>query len=224
MNNLICLIPARSGSKRIKNKNILKFFKIPFLGRTIKTAKLSKIFDKIIVSSDSEKILKVGKKFGAIHYGLRQKKYSGDKITTDQLLLNEIKKHNFHIYKYICCIYPATPLLKAKDLKNAFKKFKVGKFDSMISITEYEYPVLRALEIKENKINFKWNKFSNKRSQEIPEMYHDCGYFYFFKTKEFLKKKKIINNNTGYFKIDRDNAIDIDTPIDLKIAKKLFRK
>ena len=137
MNNLICLIPARSGSKRIKNKNILKFFKIPFLGRTIKTAKLSKIFDKIIVSSDSEKILKVGKKFGAIHYGLRQKKYSGDKITTDQLLLNEIKKHNFHIYKYICCIYPATPLLKAKDLKNAFKKFKVGKFDSMISITEY---------------------------------------------------------------------------------------
>ena len=84
--------------------------------------------------------------------------------------------------------------------------------------------MLRALEIKENKINFKWNKFSNKRSQEIPEMYHDCGYFYFFKNKEFLKKKKIINNNTGYFKIDRDNAIDIDTPIDLKIAKKLFRK
>ena len=65
MRDLICIIPARGGSKRIKNKNILKFFKIPFLGRTINTAKKSQIFDQIVVSSDSKKILNVGKKYGA---------------------------------------------------------------------------------------------------------------------------------------------------------------
>lgn len=224
MNSLICVIPARSGSKRIKNKNILKFFKIPFLGRTINTAKSSKIFDKIIVSSDSKKILDIGKKYGASNFGLREKKYSGDKITTDQLFLREVKKHNLKKYKFLCCIYPATPLLKSIDLKKAFKKFKLGNFDSLISVTEYDYPIFRALKIQNKKINFKWKKFSNKRSQEIPDMFHDCGYFYFFNTKIFLKKKKIITDNTGYYKIKRDNAIDIDTPTDLKIAKKLFKK
>ena len=224
MNNLLCIIPARSGSKRIKNKNILKFFKIPFLGRTIITAKRAKIFDNIVVSSDSKKILKIGNKYGAKNFGLREKKLSGDNITTDQLLLGEIKKNGLERYKFICCIYPATPLLRYNDLKNAFEKFKTSKFDSMISITEYDYPIFRALNIKNRKISFKWKKFSNKRSQEIKNMYHDCGYFYFFKTKSYIKKRKLINNNTGFFKIERNNAIDIDTPTDLEIAKKLFKK
>lgn len=224
MNNLICIIPARSGSKRIKNKNILNFFGIPFLGRTINTAKKSRIFDKIIVSSDSKKILKIATKYGAINFGIREKKYSGDKVTTDDLLLREISKHKLNTFKYICCIYPATPLLKPIHLKKAFKNFKSQNYNSLISITTFDYPIFRALSLKNKKINFKWKKYSNKRSQEIEEMYHDCGYFYFFKTKSFLKEKKIINHNTGCFKIDRENAIDIDTPTDLKIAKKLFRK
>ena len=224
MRDLICIIPARGGSKRIKNKNILKFFKIPFLGRTINTAKKSQIFDQIIVSSDSKKILKVGEKYGAINFGLREIKYSGDKVTTDQLLLREIKKNNLDKYKYICCIYPATPLLNAQSLRKAFKKFKLGKFNSLISITTFDYPIFRALNIKNKKISFKWKEFSSKRSQEITEMYHDCGYFYFFRSDIFLKKRKLINNNTGFFKIDRHNAIDIDDHTDLKIAKKLFNK
>ena len=57
MKRIFCIIPARSGSKRIKNKNILKFYRIPLIGRTIKTAKKTKIFEKIIVSSDSRKII-----------------------------------------------------------------------------------------------------------------------------------------------------------------------
>ena len=224
MKDLICIIPARSGSKRIKNKNILNFFGTPFLGRTINTAKKSKIFNKIIVSSDSKKILELGKKYGAINFGLREKKYSGDKVTTDNLLLREINKNRLSKYKYICCIYPATPLLKSEYLKKAFKKFKSEKLNSLISVTTFDYPIYRALNLKNKKINFKWKKYRNKRSQDIEEMYHDCGYFYFFNTKSFLKDQKIISHNTGYFKIDRASAIDIDTPTDLKIAKKLFRK
>ena len=94
MNKTICIIPARSGSKRIKNKNILKFFGIPFLVRTINTARNSKIFNRIIVSTDSNKILKLGRKYGASDYGLREKSFSGDKITTDQLLKREIDRCN----------------------------------------------------------------------------------------------------------------------------------
>ena len=75
MKKVFCIIPARAGSKRIKNKNILKFYGLTFLGRTISTAKKSKIFEKIIVSSDSSKILKIGSGFGAINFGLREKNF-----------------------------------------------------------------------------------------------------------------------------------------------------
>ena len=61
-----------------------------------------------------------------------EKKYSGDKVTTDDLLLREINKNKLNAYKYICCIYPATPLLKSEHLKRAFNKFKSKKFNSLI--------------------------------------------------------------------------------------------
>lgn len=224
MKKVFCIIPARAGSKRIKNKNILKFYGLSFLGRAISTAKKSKIFEKIIVSSDSSKILKIGSKFGAINFGLREKKFSDDKTTTDELLFREIKKNNLEKIKYICCIYPPTPLLDFKTIKKAYKKFVSGNYDSLISICKFEYPIFRALKIKKNKVGFLWKKFETKRSQEIQEMYHDLGYFYFFKTKSFLLNKKIISKNTGFFEIPRDKAIDIDDNTDLKIAKKLFKK
>ncbi len=224
MNKIICIIPARSGSKRIKNKNILKFFGVPFLVRTIKTAKNSQIFEKIIVSSNSKKILKLGTKYGAINYGLREKKFSGDKVTTDELLIREIHRSNLSKFKFACCIYPATPLLDSTTLYKAFKKFYKSNFDSLIGITKYDYPVLRALKTKNNKIKFVWPSYKNKRSQEITDLYHDCGYFYFFNIEKFIKTKKLISNNTGFFEIPRFKAIDIDDEIDLKIAKKLFKK
>ena len=223
MKNIYCIIPARSGSKRIKNKNILKFYGVSFLGRTISTAKKSNIFKKIIVSSDSSKILKIGSKYGAINFGLREKKYSDDVTTTDNLLLREIKRCNLKNIKYICCIYPATPLLNFKMLQKAYKKFLSGNFNSLISVSKFEYPIFRALKTNKEKIEFLWKKFENKRSQEINEMFHDIGYFYFFKTNSFLKNKKIISKNTGYFEISRDKALDIDDKTDLIIAKKLFK-
>ena len=223
MNKIICIIPARSGIKRIKNKNILKFFGIPFLVRTIKTAKSSQIFEKIIVSSNSKKILNLGKKYGAINYGLREKKFSGDKVTTDQLLIREIRRCNLSKFKFACCIYPATPLLDSATLNNAFRKFHKSNFDSLIGITKYDYPVLRALKTRNNKVKFVWPLYKNKRSQETPDLYHDCGYFYFFNIEKFIKTKKLISNNTGFFEIPRFKAIDIDDQIDLKIAKKLFK-
>lgn len=223
MKKIFCIIPARSGSKRIRNKNILKFYGLPFLGRTISTAKKSKIFEKIIVSSDSSRILKIGSKFGATNFGLREKKFSDDKTTTDELLLREIKKNNLDKIKYICCIYPATPLLNFQTIRKAYRKFNTGNYDSLISVCKFEYPIFRALKIKKKRIEFLWKNFEKKRSQEIQEMYHDLGYFYFFKTKSFLLNKKIISKNTGFFEIQRDKAIDIDDKIDLKIAKKLFK-
>ena len=83
-------------------------------------------------------------------------------------------------------------------------------------------PCLRALKTKNNKVKFVWPLYKNKNHRDS-DLYHDCGYFYFFKIKKFIKTKKLISNNTGFFEIPRFKAIDIDDQIDLKIAKKLFK-
>ena len=89
MNN-ICIIPARANSKRIKNKNIKNFCGKPIIYWSIQAAKKSKCFSKIIISSDSKKILNISEKFGAIKNNLRPRKISTDKSSMDDVIKYEI--------------------------------------------------------------------------------------------------------------------------------------
>ena len=82
MVKIIAVIPARGGSKRIKNKNIKLFFGKPMIAWTIIAAKKAKVFKRILVSTDNIKIAKIAKKYGAEVPFLRPKKLAGDKITT----------------------------------------------------------------------------------------------------------------------------------------------
>ena len=120
----IAIIPARSGSKRIKNKNITKFYGKPLIFYTIKTAIKSKLFDKIIVSTDSKIISKLSKKYGASIPFMRPKHLSNDHASTMNVINHAVKwlsKKNENA-KFYCCIYPTTPLLSSSVLKDSFKK------------------------------------------------------------------------------------------------------
>ena len=88
----IAIIPARSGSKRIKNKNIKLFFGYPIIYYSIKAALKSKCFEKIFVSTDSIKIANISKKYGAEVPFIRSKKLSGDNVTTVSVIKDSIKK------------------------------------------------------------------------------------------------------------------------------------
>ena len=103
MNKTICIIPARSGSRRIKNKNIKSFFGKPIIYWVIKAAKESKCFDKILVSSNNKRILNIANKYGASTLK-RSKKLSNDHVSIHDVIQNvilELKKTKEH-YKYIC--------------------------------------------------------------------------------------------------------------------------
>ena len=116
---ILAIIPARGGSKRIKNKNIKNFFKKPIISYPINEAIKSKIFDKIIVSTDSDKIRKISQKFGANVFFKRPKKLSGDKVSDKLVIKHAIEWVTKHIGKvrYVCVIYPTAALIK-KILKN----------------------------------------------------------------------------------------------------------
>jgi|TARA_B100001964_G_C13819209_1_gene416549 N-acylneuraminate cytidylyltransferase len=122
----IAIIPARSRSKRIKNKNIKNFHGKPIISYAIKCVKDSKLFDKILVSSDSKKIIKIAKKYGAEAPFVRPSYISRDSSLTIDVIKHAIKWliKNGNKINFVCCVYPTSPLMVPQDLRNSFKIIK----------------------------------------------------------------------------------------------------
>lgn len=219
---MICIIPARSGSKRIKDKNIINFYNKPLISYSIKKAISSKLFNKVIVSTDSKKIKRISEKFGAKVPFIRSKKLSNDKTGTMEVLIDAIKKTNSVNEKFCCLFYPTSPLIKAKDLNKAFNILKSKKnADGIFTIAEYNSHPMRSLILKNNFVNFKFSSYKKKNSNDLKKMYFDCGNFYFYRTKKILKKN--INLKMLGFKIESIRSIDINTHDDIKLAKIIYK-
>ena len=223
--NIICIIPARSGSKRIKNKNIVKFNGKPLISYPIQTAKKSKLFRRIIVSTDSVKIKKIALKYGAEVPYLRSKKLSNDYTGTNDVLKDVIKKLKLQNFKYVFCIYPTAPLINSRDLKIAFKKMKNKNFSQIVATNKFNFNPLRSFKINKDNISFKWKRYANKRTQDLKDLIHDSGTFYIYKTDELMKLrlKSIMLKKTSYYNIDRFRAIDINYLEDLRFAEFLYQ-
>ena len=220
----ICIIPARSGSKRIKNKNIKRFGGKPIISYAIQLARSSGLFKRIVVSTDSHKISKIAKQYGAEVPFLRSKKLANDFTPVPEVLIDCIKKISSQTTKYHFCLYPTTTLILKKDLLNSFKKIKKIDFDHLSSVTEYDASPYRAFRyVGKNRIKFNSKKFSLTRSQDIPKLCRDSGAFYIYKTKSLLKYNRKLPMKTTYYFIDKYRSIDIDTESDFKFAEFIFK-
>ena len=220
----ICIIPARSGSKRIKNKNIQKINNQYLIGIVIKIAKKSGIFKRIIVSTDSKKIAKIAKNFGAEVPFFRSKKLSDDYTPTYKVLIDCIKKLRSQHVPYHFCIYPTSIFTDAKDLKRAFHKMKKNKSNFICPIVKYASPPQRAFGVKGSSLYYNSPKHQMSRSQDQKSVYYDTGSFYIYKTKALLKirPEKLLPTKSTYYFFDKF-SIDINTPEDLKKAKLIFK-
>ena len=222
----ICIIPARIGSKRIKKKNIKIFIRKPIISYAIVAAKKSKLFKKIYVSTDSTRIAKIAKKYGADVPFLRNKNLSRDNIPTINVIRDFLKKieKNKKLPKVICYMYGSNPFVRYKDLIKAYKILNKKGINYVLPVSSFDYPPQRALKINfvKNKVNMINKNNLLKSSQKLNKLYHDAGQFYFAKTKNLMKDKKIFSNKTKIIKIKRFNNIDIDTYEDWKLAEKLF--
>jgi len=216
----VCIIPARSGSKRLKNKNILKIGGIPMIGHVIKIARSSNLFSKIVVSTNSRKIANISKNYGAEVPYLRKKKLSGSFVTTKKVLIDCIQKLKLKNTNYFFCIIPTAVLIKKDDLVKAFKIIKLTKASSLIAVIDNK-SLLRSLEykIKTQKLKFKWKKYSSYISQKLPKLYSDTGTFYIFKTKNYLNSKEIFPQKSIPYKVSKLVGLDINDKEDFQMLK-----
>ncbi len=179
--NIIAIIIARGGSKRIYKKNIKLFLGKPIISYSIKTALKCDFFDEIMVSTDDKEIAEISKSNGAKIPFIRSEKNSSDISTTADVIEEVIisyRKIGINP-KYVCCIYPTAPLLDFKTLARAYEIITKKDIKSVIPVSKFNYPIQRSLIIENNNLKMYWPENTDKRSQDLLNFYHDVGQFYF---------------------------------------------
>jgi len=203
MKNL-AIIPARGGSKRIPKKNIKDFLGKPIIAYSIETALKSKLFCKVIVSTDDDEIAQMAKKWGAEvivstdddeiaqmakKWGaevpfIRPKELADDYTGTSSVTkhaLNWYKEHGRN-YDYACTIYATAPLLQSKYLIKGFEKLQNSDATNAFSATSMPFPIQRTFKITSNgRCEMFWPENFMKRSQDLDHAYQDAGQFYWIK-------------------------------------------
>ena len=217
----ICLIPARGGSKRIPKKNIKIFNGKPLIQWSIDCAKNSNLFSKIVVSTDNLEIAEISKNCGAEIPFIRPSKLSDD-FTKDIEVIQHYINHEISINNVpdtLCYLYPTAPFITKETLKKCYSLLLEKKAACSLTITSFPYPPQRALRKNDDStLDFYWNEFKGKRSQDLLETFHDAGQCYFYNLQKFPD----ISNRVGLI-LPRILCQDIDTPEDFEFAETLFK-
>ena len=219
----LCIIPARGGSKRIRLKNIKNFCGKPIIVYSIKNAIKSKLFHKVIVSTDNKRIANISKRYGAeIH--IRSSKLSDDKTDTPTVIRNVIKdlENKKLFYNKICCIYPTSIFTKPKQLILGYEKLNKN-INYVFSAIKYDHPIHRSFYIKKGKINSVFTNMDKRRTQDLPQTFHDAGQFYFGWRNSWMKRKKIFLGNSKFLEISKFKSQDIDDIKDWKNAEIMWK-
>lgn len=212
----ICIIPARGGSKRIPRKNIKEFLNKPLIEWPIKAALQSNCFEHVIVSTDDKEIAGISRKCGAIVPFEREKELADDYTGTIDVIKNEIEKlMKIGIKsKYVCCMYPTAPFVTPSLLKLAAKKISTNGNRYLLTGTKYDYPIQRALRKNGNDCyEMNENKYLTERSQDLEEMFHDAGQFYWAKRNVWMSKSNIFDD-ANLILLPSWRVQDIDTSDD----------
>ena len=224
--SIVAVIPARGGSKRIPHKNIKSFCGKPIIAYSIKAAKNAGIFDRIIVSTDSEKIASTAKEFGAEVPFIRPAELADDFAGTDAVILHALKQlmGDGEKIDYICCIYATAPFVKAEYVIKGYDLLRDKNAASCFSVTTYPFPIFRSLKINsQNRLEMFWPEYRETRSQDLPEAYHDAGQFYWADAKKYLKEKQFYSKDAVPVILPRYLVQDIDTIEDWNIAELMFK-
>lgn len=227
----IAIIPARSGSKGIKNKNIKILNNHPLIYYTINSAIKSKIFDRVIVTTDSKKIAKIANSYGAETPFIRPKYLSSDRakaIPTIKHALKITEKIYRENYDLVCMLQPTSPLRRLIDYKNIFKNFisKIKNYDSSISVVSVNnFHPIKMKVIKNNLLNdYKYWPVENPPRQSLPKVFIVNGCFYLFKREILLNKNSFKGDKCLPFIMKEENSLNIDSLNDFELAKIIIKR
>ena len=228
--NILGVTLARGGSKKIKNKNIIKINNFPLIYYTIKEALKSKYLSDYIVSTDSKKIAKIAKKYKANVPFLRPKNISKDKsssaVAIKHALLFLEKKYKKK-FDYVIEIMNTNPLKNYKDIDSVIKIITKNNFDSVIAINQvFDYHPARIKKIINNRIeDFVIKEKLESRRQDLrPYAYIRSGLIYAMSRKFVLQGLRYKSKVSVPYILPSSRVMNIDEKIDLELARILLKK
>jgi len=230
MSNVLCTICARGGSKGVKNKNIRLLNGKPLIAYTIEQAKESKLFEHIVVSTDSDDIAKVAKEYGAEIFFKRSPKLASDTagkldVIRDAFVRSE--KYYNKTFDYLVDLDATSPLRNVEDIINSFNLFKNNNYDNLITaMPSKKNPYFNMVEQDKNGRVYLSKKLdiSIVRRQDAPKTYDMNASIYIWKREIILNKNSIFLENTGLYVMPEERSIDIDSELDFEFVEFLIRK
>jgi CMP-N,N'-diacetyllegionaminic acid synthase len=226
----LCTICARGGSKGVKNKNIRQLLGKPLIAHSIIRAKESKLFEHIVVSTDSDAIAEAAEKYGAEVFFKRSANLAGDtvsKFPTVQDALIRTEEHYCKKFDYLVDLDATSPLRSAEDIVNAFNQFIKQDNDNLITaMPARRSPYFNLIELnKEGQVVL--SKEINPplvRRQDSPKCFDMNASIYIFKRDILLKVESVFLKKTGLFEMPEERSIDIDSEQDFKFVEFLMRE
>ena len=221
----IAIITARGGSKRIPKKNIRSFCGKPIIAYSIEAALESGLFDTVMVSTDSDEIAAVARRFGAEVPFMRSAATSNDHADTIDVLkevLSEYEKRGVYPDTF-CCIYPTAPFVTAEKLRDSFALLAQEDVNNVIPMVPFSFPPQRGMVQRGRYIVPAHPEHIGKRSQDLEPILHDCGQFYWCKVSAFHEDPNILANRTIPYLVPETEVQDIDNESDWELAEIKYR-
>ena len=215
----IAIIPARSGSKGLPNKNILMLLDKPLIAYTIEAAIKSNEFQRVIVSTDSLEYKEISEKYGA-EVILRDDYLANDKATSFMVIEDVLKKIKIENLDYFMLLQPTSPFRDEKHITDSIKEFEKEymNLDFLVSMTESSKSADLIKRIGSDKTLKNYDlDYSNYRRQDGKE-YYPNGAIFIGKVDKYLEKKHFFGEKTLAYFMNKEDSIDIDDRLDFEIA------
>ena len=225
---ILCIIPARGGSKGLPGKNGKSLLGKPLIAYTIEQAKNCRYLDRVVVSTEDKSIAAVAKKFGAEVPFLRPKRLAKDKSSTIDVLLHAMdwmeNKEKF-AFDILVLLHVTTPLRSVEDIKKSVELLFNDNADNVFSVTEaHRNPYFNMVEInKAGKVSLV-KKGSYGDRQSAPSVFDMNSSIYVWRKDALRKSKSLFFRNTRIYIMPKERSIDIDDELDFRISEFLTVK
>ena len=224
--SVVAVIPARGGSRRIPHKNIKPFLGVPLLSRTIATLHESKLFDRIVVSTDDDDIAAVAADSGAEVPFQRPDDLADDHTGTRPVIMHAItalEDMGERQLGPVCSVYPAAVFVRPEDLRASLGLLVADSVDFVVSAAAFPSPIQRALRQRSDGMaEMFWPENRDTRSQDLEEAFHDAGQFYWGQRSAWLSGTSSLSGNSRLYVLPRWRVHDIDTPEDWELAELMW--
>lgn len=223
---IVAIITARGGSKGLPRKNVLDLAGKPLIAHTIEAAKQSKLFHRIIVTTDDLEIKQISSFYGAdiIDRPIDLATDSASSLDVIEHALQALSKLD-NTYTHFILLQPTSPLRNAEHLQKAWQQYCSEDAESLVSITEDDHHPYKSFIQTPEGIEplFSWEYLTTPR-QKLPKTFRVNGAIYIAECQTFLKTKNLFEGKLSFFIMTKTASIDIDDEIDFLLAKLLMEK